>query len=108
MGSCEEAEITEGRERRPPEPVVLTLSPVMPVEVLAEDECLRSVLALGDSLRRLSSLGGSQRDSSLIGEPIMVEWFGISFLAQPIAGNTALKTELEQYKERVCVLLFAK
>ena len=77
VGSCEEAAITEGRERRPPEPVVLTLSPVTPVEVLAEDECLRSVLALGDSLRIFASLGGIQRDSSLIGEPMIVEWFNI-------------------------------
>ena len=77
VGSWEEAEITEGRERRPPEPVVLTLSPVTPVVVLAEDECLRSVLALGESLRILSPLGGIQRDSSLIGESMIVEWFNM-------------------------------
>ena len=73
VGSCEEAEITEGRERRPPDAVELPVSPVTLVEVLAEDECLRSVLALGDSLRMLSSFGGSQRDSSLIGEVMTVE-----------------------------------
>lgn len=77
MGSCEEAEITEGRERRPPEAVEIPVSPVTPVEVLAEDECLRSVLALGDSLRGLSSFGGSQRDSSLIGELMTVEYCDI-------------------------------
>ena len=77
MGSCEEAEITDGRERRPPETVELPLSPVTPVQVLAEDECLRSVLALGDSLRMLSSSGGSQTDSSLIGEVMMAECFDV-------------------------------
>lgn len=72
MGSCEEAEATEGRERRPRPFEVSLLSPVVPVEVLAEEECLRSVLDEGDSLRMLSSPLGTQKGSFVEGRSIAV------------------------------------
>ena len=79
MGSCEEAEATEGRERRPRPLEVSLLSPVVPVEVLADEECLRSVLDVGDSLRRLSSPVGTQRDSFLKGWSMAVYVLDIEY-----------------------------
>jgi len=69
VGNCEEAETTEGRERRARWPTESLLSPVVPVEVLADEECLLSVLGGLDSSIGLteSSAGGSQGGSSLNG-----------------------------------------
>jgi len=69
VGNCEEAETTEGRERRARCPTESLLSPVVPVELLADEECLLSVLEGADSSKGLteSSPGGSQDDSSLSG-----------------------------------------
>ena len=79
VGSCEKAEATEGRERRPRPLEVSLLSPVVPVEVLADEECIRSVLDVGDSLRRLSSPVGTQRGSFLKGWSMAVYVLDIEY-----------------------------
>lgn len=66
MGSWEEAEATDGRERRPRPLEGSLLSAVDPVEVLAEEECLRLSLE-GELLPVASAPDGSHTISSLNG-----------------------------------------
>ena len=67
VGNCEEAEATEGLDRRPREPEESLLSFVDSVEVLADDECLLSVAEVEDKSFVVSSANGSQAGSCLNG-----------------------------------------
>lgn len=71
VGSCEEAEATEGRERRPRALEGSLLSDVDSVEELAEEECLLSV-PVAASLPVASTSTGSHTTSSLKGGSISI------------------------------------
>ena len=67
VGNCEEIETTEGLDRRPREAEESLLSFVDSVEVLADEECLRSVSEIEGKFVMYSLADGSQKDSCLKG-----------------------------------------
>ena len=67
VGNWEEIEATEGLDRRPCAAGESLLSFVDCVELLADDECLLSVVEVGDRFLAASSANGSQGGSCLNG-----------------------------------------
>ena len=66
VGNCDELEATDGLGRRPREPKDSLLSYVEFVEVLTDEECLRSVAEVGYRFFAASA-NGSQAGSCLNG-----------------------------------------
>ena len=67
VGNCEESEITEGLDRRPREPDESVVSFVDRVELLADDECLLSVVEAEERFPVVCSADGFQGGSCVNG-----------------------------------------